>query len=148
MNRARSVARSGSWPEELACCTVTLAFDDRYRRRIRLITDNGKPFLLDLDHVCILNSGDGLKLDEGRWIKVLAAKESVAELRSRNPHELTRLAWHLGNRHVPIQLLSDGLRFRDDPVLIEMMRGLGGSVERKIAVFDPEPGAYHHHFPA
>ncbi len=144
MRRIRSVSAPGCWPAAQARDRVTLPWDDRYRRRLRLVTDGGEPLLLDLEHAQVLGGGAGLALEGGGWVAVAAAPELVAEVRCRNAGDLARFAWHLGNRHVPAQILDGALRFRDDAVIIDMIAGLGGAVTRLTAPFDPEPGAYHH----
>ncbi len=123
--------------------TVTLDFEDRYRRRIRLHDDEGEPFLLDLAEATRLADGDGLVVSDGGYIRVCAADEAVADLRCRNLTETARVAWHIGNRHIPVQVLADGaLRIRHDHVIVDMARLLGAEVEQKTAPFSPEPGAY------
>ncbi len=123
---------------------VTLSFDDRHRRRLALETDDGEPFLLDLPEATVLRDGDLLRLEDGRLIAVRAADEPVADLFARDGHHLLRLAWHLGNRHLPTQIMQDRLRIRQDHVIEEMAEGLGARVERRNAPFDPEGGAYGH----
>jgi urease accessory protein len=148
MRRAAAVAAAGTWPKEQAAASVTLAFDDRHRRRIVLEADDGAPVLLDLERAVMLADGDGLALDGGGWIAVRAAAEPVIEARGRDPAATARLAWHLGNRHTPVQVLADGtLRLRDDHVLAAMLERLGAEVSRSLAAFTPETGAYaggHH----
>ncbi len=130
---------------------MTLAFDDRYRRRIRLTDDTGAAFLLDLADTALLSEGDGLVLDGGGIIAVREAEEPVADIHCDSPAAAARIAWHIGNRHTPIQVLPDGaIRIRDDHVLVAMLEGLGARVERRKAPFSPERGAYddgggHHH---
>ena len=96
-----------------------------------------------------LRDGDGLALEDGRIIAVAAAPEPLAEIRAANAAELLRLAWHLGNRHLPTELRADCIRIRRDHVIEEMVEGLGGMIVRIDAPFDPEGGAYqgggHHH---
>jgi len=142
MRRAIAVHKGGNWPEEVAIDRVTLAFVDRHRRRLRLVADSGTPFLLDLARVQHLADGDGLELDDGGYVRVCAAPERVLEIEGDGPTDLLRLAWHLGNRHLPVQALDGRLRIRDDYVIAEMVEGLGGKVTRLSAPFDPETGAY------
>src|SRR5262245_28438511 len=142
MRRAIAVHRRGHWPEEAALDSVTLAYLDRHRRRIRLVADSGAPFLLDLARVQRLTDGDGLELDNGGYMRVTAAPEPVLEITAADATELLRIAWHLGNRHLPLQVVGDRLRIRDDHVIAEMVEGLGGHVMRCGAPFDPEIGAY------
>jgi urease accessory protein len=143
MRRAIIVLPVGTWSEAEPIATATLTFDQRYRRRIRISDDAGEPFLLDLDRAAALADGDGLGLAGGGVIRVRAAEEDVIEARGVITADAARLAWHLGNRHTPVQVLADGaLRLRDDPVLAAMLRGLGARVIRRRAPFTPEPGAY------
>lgn len=142
MRRAISVMPSGSWNGGVSA-TVTLAFDERHRRRIRMIDDAGEPFLLDLPDAVQLADGDGLALEGGGVIAVKAAPEPVAEIRCRDAETAARIAWHIGNRHTPLQVLAEGrLRIRDDHVLVAMVEGLGATVARLSAPFEPEGGAY------
>ena len=108
-----------------------------------MLDDAGEPFLLDLDRPVMLAHGDGLALEGGGVICVRAADEDVIEVRPGTAAEAARLAWHLGNRHTPVQILACGrLRLLDDPVLAAMLRGLGASVMHCRAPFAPEAGAY------
>lgn len=125
-----------------AADTVVLAFDDRHRRRMAMTGTRGLEFLLDLEHAVALRGGDALVLDDGRLIEVVAAPEPLLEIRGRDPLHLVRLAWHLGNRHLPTQIMAKALRIRRDHVIAEMVKGLGGKVVDIEAPFDPEGGAY------
>jgi urease accessory protein len=148
MRRAIAVHMRGHWPDEAAIDTVTLAFLDRHRRRIRLVADSGTPFLLDLTRAQHMSDGDGLELDKGTYIRVRAAAEPVLEITAGTTMDLSRIAWHLGNRHLPLQALEDRLRIRADHVIAAMVEGLGGCIAWRDAPFDPEVGAYaggHHH---
>lgn len=136
--RATSIAAHGT-----ATATATLAFDDRHRRRLRLATDDGHPFLLDLPEAQILRDGDLLVLDDGRLVLVRAALEAVLDVHAPDPLALARVAWHLGNRHTPTQILQGGLRIRADHVLLHLLTDhLGSVVTPATAPFDPEGGAY------
>ncbi len=150
MRRATKVLPIGSWQDSIG--VVKLAFDDRYRRRITLTDTAGEAFLLDLDKPRTLQHGEGLALEGGGVIQVVAADEKVADIHTHSVAETARIAWHIGNRHIPVQVLTDGsLRIRDDHVLVEMIEGLGAHVHRHSAPFAPESGAYsaentgHHH---
>ena len=100
---------------------VTLAYLDRHRRRIRLVADSGAAFLLDLPRAQHLADGDGLELDGGGYVKVCAAPEAVIEIAAADRASLLRIAWHLGNRHLPLQVLEDRLRIRADHVIASMV---------------------------
>ena len=142
MRRAIAVHTRGHWPDEVAVDTVTLPFLDRHRRRIRLVADTGTPFLLDLARAQHLMEGDGLELDNGSYIRVRAAAEPVIEIAADSTADLLRIAWHIGNRHLPLQALDGRLRIRADHVIASMVEGLGGRITRHDAPFDPEIGAY------
>src|SRR6202007_1538119 len=114
MRRASIHRPAGHWPKERAAGTLTLDFDSRHRRRIRLTADQGEDILLDLSKAVAMADGDGLQLEDGRWLKVQAAPELIVEVRHKNPHQLMRLAWHLGNRHLPTEIQNDVLRVRPD----------------------------------
>lgn len=138
MNRAISVTHSHDAPID----TVTLDYDDRYRRRIALTGDNGFEFLLDLPKVVELRDGDDLQLDDGRHVRVRAAPEPLMKATATDPHHLIRTAWHVGNRHLPCEIHADHLILRFDHVIYEMLEQLGALVERIEAPFNPEGGAY------
>ncbi len=142
MKRANEAAAAGAWPGNDAIDTVTLTFDDRHRRRFRLTTDAGKDLLLDLPETVALADGDGLRLDGGDWVRVIAAPEPLLEVVSDSPRFLARLAWHLGNRHLQAELFPECIRIRPDHVIADMLRGLGANVREVTAPFQPEGGAY------
>jgi urease accessory protein len=121
---------------------VTLAYLDRHRRRMRLVADSGQTFLLDLPRASHLAEGDGLELDCGGYIRVCAADEPVLEITAPDHPALLRIAWHLGNRHLPLQVAGERLRIRADHVVAEMVAGLGGRLTALGVPFDPEIGAY------
>jgi urease accessory protein len=150
MRRAIAVHARGRWPEQRLADTATLAYLDRHRRRIRLVGDSGAAFLLDLPRAQHLADGDGLELDSGGYVCVRAAPEPVLEIGASDRASLLRIAWHLGNRHLPVQVVGDLLRIREDHVAAEMVSRLGGRITHTRAPFDPEAGAYadapqHHH---
>jgi urease accessory protein len=142
MLRAERVERTGRWPSACARGTVTLAYDDRHRRRLRLATDAGEPFLLDLPRAGVLEEGDGIALSDGSWLAVKAAPEALIEVTASSPELLLRLAWHLGNRHLPAQIDSERILIRDDHVIAAMLEGLGARLREIQAPFTPERGAY------
>jgi urease accessory protein len=143
MMRAHRRVPSGHWPQAKRRGTITLAFDDRHRRRMRLTTDEGQELILDLPQAVALADGDGLMLEEGDFVAVKAAAEDVIEITAA-PDLLLRLAWHIGNRHFPAQIEADRILIRDDHVMIDMVEGLGGRVRCIRAPFNPEGGAYAH----
>jgi urease accessory protein len=142
MLRARRVHPAGTWPQQAARGCVSLGYDDRHRRRWKLVSDRGEAFLLDLPQARVLQDGDGLALDDGGWIAVAVAPEPVLAVTADSPADLCRLAWHLGNRHVAAAIAADHILIRDDPVIAAMLRGLGARLERRDLPFTPERGAY------
>ncbi|HXL68780.1 MAG TPA: urease accessory protein UreE [Xanthobacteraceae bacterium] len=143
MIRATSVLPAGKWDRAKEADRIELPHDGRHRRRVAMRGAGDTVFLLDLSDATLLRDGDGLELEDGRVVRVVAAAEPIVEI-TGEPHLLARLAWHLGNRHVPAQILPDRIRIGRDHVLEEMVTKLGGRVARIEAPFDPEAGAYAH----
>jgi urease accessory protein len=141
MIRATHISPQHRWTQPPAD-TIVLDFDDRHRRRMAMTGTRGLEFLLDLENAVALRGGDALVLDDGRLIEVVAAPEPLVEIRGTDPHHLVRVAWHLGNRHLPTQIVGKGLRIRRDHVIEAMVKGLGARVIEIEAPFDPEGGAY------
>ena len=141
MIRATKVLGQHRW-KEAAADTVVLDFDDRHRRRMAMTGTRGLEFLLDLENATALRGGDALVLENDRLVEVVAAPESLIEIKGADPHHLIRVAWHLGNRHLPTQIMAKGLRIRRDHVIEAMVKGLGARVVEIEAPFDPEGGAY------
>ena len=143
MLRATNIHLAEEWTGAPAD-TVVLDFDDRHRRRLAMTGVDGLSFLLDLAETAALKDGDGLVLDDGRIIAVQAADEPLMEVTCDNAAHLVRIAWHLGNRHLPTQLLGDRIRIRHDHVIADMLVKLGARVAHIDAPFNPEGGAYGH----
>ena len=141
MLHASTVIAAGGWSGEPAD-SVVLDYDERHRRRVTMKGVRGLEFLLDLEEALLLRGGDGLKLEDGRIVEVVAAPEPLAEIRAAEPAALVRIAWHLGNRHLPTELTRKAMRIRRDPVIEDMARGLGATVLAIDAPFNPEGGAY------
>ena len=141
IQRADKVIPAGHWSGAPAD-TVVLDFDQRHRRRVTMTGVGGLEFLLDLAEAAMLRGGDGLRLEDGRLVEVLAEPEPLAEIRAADPLALTRIAWHLGNRHLLTEMLPKALRIRRDPVIEAMAEGLGARVIALEAPFNPEGGAY------
>jgi urease accessory protein len=139
--RATRVKPAGSWPGD-AADSVVLATDDRHRRRVAMTGTRGLSFVLDLPEAVWLRHGDALVLEDGRLVEVLAAPEPLLEIRCTDPLHLARIAWHLGNRHLPSQIFPKYIRIRRDHVIAEMAKQLGAKVMEIEAPFDPEGGAY------
>jgi len=142
MRRACEVRPAGAWNEANAVDSIALDAHERHRRRIVLTAEHGTRFLLDLPHAAALRDGDGLLLDDGGIVRVAGRPEPLVEIRAENPEQLARLAWHIGNRHVEVQITGDRLRIRRDHVIEAMLRGLGARVTPIEAPFAPEAGAY------
>ncbi len=146
--RAGDVLAAGAWDAAREVDRVELDYDRRFRRRILLTTTGGREVLLDLPQAVRLRHGDGIVLDGGGIVRVIARPEALLDIHAHSDGDLVRIAWHLGNRHLPVQLLGEHIRIRADHVIEEMVELLGGHVEHVEAPFDPEAGAYaggHHH---
>jgi len=141
MIRATKVREQHRWTSAPAD-TVVLDFDDRHRRRMAMTGTRGLAFLLDLENATVLRGGDALVLEDDSLIEVVAAPEPLLEIRGHDPQHLVRIGWHLGNRHLPTQIMPKGLRIRRDHVIEAMVKGLGARVIEIDAPFDPEGGAY------
>jgi len=123
--------------------TVTLDVDSRIKSRLRVVLDDGREAGLMLERGHLLRGGELLADAAGsQVIRILAAPEAVSTVRCDDPHLLARAAYHLGNRHVPLQIEPGLLRYQHDHVLDEMLRGLGLTVLAEHAPFEPEAGAY------
>ena len=105
-------------------------------------SDGGTMLLLDLPEAVALRHGDGIVLEDGRIVEVRAKPEALLEVRARDAHHLARLAWHIGNRHVPAMIEEERILIRPDHVISAMLAGLGAAVGAVEAPFDPEGGAY------
>ena len=133
-------------PEKLA--TLTLPFDLRQKSRLKAVLDDGTDVGLILSRGELLRGGDLLRAENGLYIRIIAAAESVSKVTHDDPLMLARACYHLGNRHVPLQITQDSLTYIHDHVLDEMVKGLGLKVACVVAPFEPEGGAYgggHHH---
>lgn len=144
MKRAREVKTAGHWDHAGAIDSIVLDAHDRHRRRVVLTGEHGTTFLLDLPQAVALHDGDGLVLDDGAIVRIVGRPEPLVEVVAATAHELARLAWHIGNRHIDVQIAGDRLRIRRDHVIEDMLRGLGARLSMIEAPFDPEHGAYHH----
>ena len=123
--------------------SVTLPIDTRVKSRARVALNDGREAGLMLPRGLLLRGGDLLSTEDGsEVIEVIAAPESVSVVRCADPFLLAKACYHLGNRHVPLQILPDELRYHHDHVLDDMLRGLGLTVEAEQAPFEPEAGAY------
>jgi urease accessory protein len=128
--------------DAVATLAVTLTFEQRRRSRQRLHLDDGSEAALVLPRGTLLAEGDRLQADDGSVIAVRAAAESLSVARTDDPLLLLRAAYHLGNRHVPLQVSTGELRYQHDHVLDGLVQALGLTVEVLTAPFSPEGGAY------
>ena len=121
---------------------LELPFDLRQRSRLRVMLRTGLEAALMLDRGTILRGGDLLKAEDGQVIQVIAAEQPVHDVTAASQQALMCAAYHLGNRHVPLQVGDGWLRLEQDHVLKEMLLGLGMHVIEKNSPFEPEAGAY------
>ncbi len=130
---------------------LTLPIEQRVRSRLRIKLDDGRDAGLFLPRGTLLRGGDRLGSEEGLVVEIVAAAETVSTVRCDDPTLLARAAYHLGNRHVPLQVEKGWLRYQHDHVLDDMLRQMGLEVIVEEAPFEPEAGAYqqaahsHHH---
>jgi urease accessory protein len=142
MKRASAVRQAGQWEDAAAIDRVVLDASERRRRRVVLTGERGTALLLDLPHATTLRHGDGLLLDDGSIVEVAGKPEPLCEIAAESEAERMRIAWHIGNRHIEVQMVGDKLRIRRNHVLEAMLTGLGARLRPIEAPFDPEPGAY------
>jgi urease accessory protein len=138
--------RLNSATEISANFTLSLTAEERTRTRYRFETPEGQGLYLRLPRGTILHDGDLLQSETDEVVVQIAAKpEPVLTVTSPHPLNLLRAAYHLGNRHVPLEITPHYLRLSPDPILEAMLNQLGVDVKPEIAPFQPEIGAYHHH---
>jgi urease accessory protein len=154
MQRATQLLRKADLKGRISVDTITLDRVSRYRRRIALTSDRGHEFLLDLPEATYMADGDGLVLESGVLMRVVAAAEPLLEIHAHDVAALARIAWHIGNRHTPAEVTASAIYIQPDHVLEEMVTGLGAHVHHVQRPFEPEGGAYggkgplehgHHH---
>jgi urease accessory protein len=144
----RTIDKRVSPPAKLAASlvarapTLTLAYDARCKSRLAAVLDTGEDIALVMPRGTVLADGDVLVADDGSLVRVIAAPEAVLLVRASDTLTLTRAAYHLGNRHTPIEIGADYLKLEADPVLEAMLSRLGAQVERATLPFHPEAGAY------
>jgi urease accessory protein len=122
--------------------TLTLAFDARCKSRLAATLDNGEEVAIVMPRGTVLADGDMLVADDGGFVRVVAAAEDVLVVRAPSVRLLTRAAYHLGNRHTPVEVGADYLKLEADPVLEDMLKRLGCLVAHESQPFAPETGAY------
>jgi urease accessory protein len=129
-------------PQQTVAHTLSLTAEERVRSRYPFTADSGEPLYLDLPRGTVLNHGDLLQGDHGQWVRVLAKPEPVLTVTAADPFLLLRAAYHLGNRHVPLEITPHYLRLSPDSVLRDLLHHLGLQVTTETAPFSPESGAY------
>jgi urease accessory protein len=141
--RATSFARA-SFVTEKPWAVISLEAQERHVRRKLLSLADGGDVLVDLDRTVKLEDGDCLVLEDGRLVQIAALPEELLEVRGRDASHLTRLAWHIGNRHLEAQIEADRILIRPDHVIARMLEGQGATVSNTRETFSPEQGAYAH----
>lgn len=144
MEKFITVEKQSVW-SNVATETTSLVFRLREKARQRILLESGESVALMLPRGTVLHNGDILVSRTGRMLRVFAAPEPVSTVLESSIRQLTRVAYHLGNRHVRLQIGESWVRYQSDHVLDEMVRGLGSSARSHQAPFEPEPGAYHDH---
>ena len=137
MATCQTVRHHGHWNGSID--HVALSYDERFLRRKVLTTAEGRAVLVDLSKTTSLDHGDALEMEDGSFVEVRAAQEELLEIRGG---DLTRLAWHIGNRHTPCQIEGSKLVIQRNHVMQDMLHKLGASVTEISAPFTPEGGAY------
>ncbi|MDP2523617.1 urease accessory protein UreE [Neptunomonas phycophila] len=122
--------------------TLSLPINKRIKGRLRVELDTGEEAGLFLQRGITLRDGDQIATEDGYVVRIIAANESVSTVQCHDPLLLIRIAYHLGNRHVPLQVGDGFVRYQHDHVLDDMVKGLGGQVVSEQAPFEPEAGAY------
>ncbi|WP_455210380.1 urease accessory protein UreE [Kaarinaea lacus] len=125
--------------------TLTLPFELRQKSRLRAVLDDSTEVGIMLPRGEVMRGGDCLRAENGLVIELKAANEAVSNVSSSDALLLQKACYHLGNRHVPLQITDNGLRYLQDHVLDQMVESLGLSVHHEMAPFEPESGAYHQH---
>lgn len=132
---------SGQHPD----LTLALTAEERMRSRHKFQTLEGQTVFLQLPRGTVLQDGDLLQSESHTSLRIVAKPESVLTVQAAMPLDLLRGAYHLGNRHVPLEITSTYLRLLPDPVLYQMLEQLGLTVVEETRPFQPEAGAYGHH---
>jgi len=141
LNKEPSLGKNQETPDY---STLTLPYELRQKSRLRAQLDNGQEVGIILEHGQQLRHGDLLEAENGHIIKVKAASESVSTITTSAQLMRMRACYHLGNRHVPLQIEADWIRYRQDSVLDNMIENLGLSITHENVPFEPESGAYDH----
>lgn len=144
MRRVTSISATGAAGRPVAG-TVTLSHDERHLRRKLLHLADESMVMLDLKEPVLLAHGDFLEVDDGTVVQVEAKREKLLEIKARDRLHLLELAWHLGNRHLQVQIEEDRILILRDHVIRDMLAGLGATVAEIEDRFQPVRGAYHGH---
>jgi urease accessory protein len=131
-----------AYSEGQAAARLVLPFELRQRSRLLASLDSGEEVGLIMPRGTVLRGGDRLQSSDGRLVEVIAAPEQLSIVRSSDARQLARAAYHLGNRHVAVQITADSIRYLHDHVLDDMLRGQGLTVAYDKLPFEPEAGAY------
>ena len=118
---------------------ISLTYEERFIRRKKLITDKGIEFLVNLKEVKNIDENQFFELDNGKLIKIVSKKENLIEITGDN---INKIIWHLGNRHVQVEIKNNKVLIEDDPIILEMILKLNGNVKKVFEKFNPEGGAY------
>jgi urease accessory protein len=154
MPRATRLIRKADLAGRVTVDTITLDREARFKRRMALSSDHRRAFLLDLPEATHMGDGDALELDDTTLIGIRAAAEPLLEIHTHGAAALARIAWHIGNRHIPCEVTDAAIYIQPDHVLEAMVEGLGARVRHVSRPFEPEGGAYggngpldkgHHH---
>jgi urease accessory protein len=131
-----------AYGEGRAAARLVLPFELRQRSRLLAALDSGEEVGLLMPRGTVLRGGDRLQSSDGRLVEVVAAPEELSIVRSSDSRQLARAAYHLGNRHIAVQITADSIRYLKDHVLDDMLRGQGLQVSSEVLPFEPEAGAY------
>jgi urease accessory protein len=131
-----------AYGEGRAAARLVLPFELRQRSRLLAALDSGEEVGLLMPRGTVLRGGDRLQSSDGRLVEVVAAPEELSIVRSSDTRQLARAAYHLGNRHIAVQITADSIRYLKDHVLDDMLRGQGLQVANEVLPFEPEAGAY------
>ncbi|BAZ10163.1 urease accessory protein E [Calothrix sp. NIES-4071] len=132
-------------PDAVVTLTLALTASERTRSRHRFETEDGKTLFLRLPRGTVLQNNDILVDENETLVRIIAKPEPVITVTAHNEFDLLRAAYHLGNRHVPVEITPHYLRLAPDSVLQSMLEHLGLHVKAEISTFHPETGAYGHH---
>lgn len=124
---------------------ILLGHAERHLRRKLLHLEDGEMIMLDLKEPALFHHGDRLQVDDGSEVEICAADEKLFAIRPRDPLHLLELAWHLGNRHLAVQIEPERILIQRDHVILDMLKGLGAEVDEVVEQFQPLRGAYHAH---